>query len=81
MGNIYGMNSFGWYEFAVSRGFDGTPEELMDLMVGNFNRLLDHTKLSNRDADGQHPISAIAGLDDELVRLQREIDALKNKEA
>lgn len=75
MGNIYGMNSFGWYEFARSRGFTGTPEQLMDLMVGNFNLLLDHTRLSNRDADGQHPISAIAGLEDELRRLEEKIDA------
>ena len=74
MGSIYGMNSLGWYEFAKSRGFSGTPEQLMDLMVGNFDRLLDHTKMSNRDADGQHPISAIAGLEAELRRLEQKID-------
>ncbi|MBR5869503.1 MAG: hypothetical protein IKZ09_00575 [Clostridia bacterium] len=77
MGNYYGMSTLGWYEFARSRGFTGTPEQLMDLMIGNFDRLLDHTQLTNRDADGQHPISAIAGLDAELARLQREIDAIK----
>lgn len=75
MGNFYGMNSLGWYEFARSRGFAGTPEQLMDLMVGNFDRLLDHTALTNRDADGQHPISAIAGLEEELLRLEKKIDA------
>lgn len=75
MGNFYGMNSLGWYEFARSRGFTGTPEQLMDLMVGNFDRLLDHTMLANRDADGQHPISAIAGLEEELLRLEKKIDA------
>ena len=75
MGNYYGVKSLGWYEFACSRGFTGTPEQLMDLMVGNFDRLLDHTIQSNRDADGQHPISAIAGLEEELRRLEEKIDA------
>lgn len=51
----------------------------MDLMVGNFDRLLDHTALSNRDAEGQHPISAIAGLEDVLLRMQEEIDTLKSR--
>lgn len=61
----------GWYDWARSRGFSGTPEQLMDIMVGNIERLLDHDQLRNRDAEAQHPISAIEGLERELNELRR----------
>lgn len=70
MQNYYGMSGMGWYDFARSRGFTGTPEQLMDIMVGNIAALMDHRALVNRDAEEQHPISAIAGLNDALNRLQ-----------
>lgn len=75
--NYYGMDGMGWYDFARRMGFTGTPEQLMAIMTGNVAALLDHANLTNRDADGQHPISAIAGLEDELLRVQNEIDELK----
>lgn len=74
MQNYYGMSGMGWYDFARSRGFTGTPEQLMDIMIGNVSALMDHTLMANRDADGQHPMSAIAGLEAELERLERKID-------
>lgn len=37
---------------------------------------VDHRELSCRDAEGQHPIAAITGLDNELSRRVREDDAL-----
>lgn len=76
--NYYGMDGLGWYDFARKMGFTGTPEQLMAIMVGNVAKLQDHDQLMNREADGQHPISAIAGLSDELARMQKEIDELKS---
>ena len=76
--NYYGMDGMGWYDFARKMGFSGTPEQLMAIMTGNIASLLDHASLANRDAEAQHPMSAIAGLEDELLRLQEEIDALKS---
>ncbi len=72
MRDYYGMNGMGWYDFARSRGFTGTPEQLMDIMTGNIASMLDHRTLNNRDADDQHPITAIAGLTDALNRLEDE---------
>lgn len=70
MQNYYGMSGMGWYDFARSRGFTGTPEQLMDIMIGNIESLLDHTALEGRYENDQHPISAITGLAEELNRLQ-----------
>lgn len=70
MQNYYGMSGMGWYDFARSRGFTGTPEQLMDIMTGNIASLLDHQTLENRDAEDQHPITAITGLAQALNRLQ-----------
>lgn len=75
--NYYGMDGMGWYDFARRMGFNGTPEQLMAIMLGNIERLADHALLANRDADAQHPMSAIAGLEDELLRLERKIDEIK----
>lgn len=72
--NYYGMDGLGWYDFARKMGFTGTPEQLMAIMLGNLGALTDHAALDNRDADGQHPISAIAGLEEELARLEKKID-------
>ena len=73
--NYYGMDGMGWYDFARHMGFNGTPEQLMAIMLGNIGVLGDHDKLINREADGQHPITAIAGLKEELLRLEQKIDA------
>lgn len=73
--NYYGMDGMGWYDFARRMGFTGTPEQLMAIMLGNLGALADHDMLSNRDADAQHPISAITGLAEELLRLEAKIDA------
>lgn len=73
--NYYGMDGMGWYDFARRMGFNGTPEQLMAIMLGNIGALADHNALSNREADGQHPITAIAGLNEELQRLEEKIDA------
>lgn len=67
--NYYGNDGMGWYDFARRMGFTGTPEQLMAIMTGNIAKLLDHTALSGRDEDDQHPISAIIGLQKELNRL------------
>lgn len=69
MGNYYGMDTIGWYDFARLRGFTGTPEQLMDLMIGNISALQDHSAMRNREESDQHPISAISGLQEELNRL------------
>lgn len=73
--NYYGMDGMGWYDFARRMGFNGTPEQLMAIMLGNIGALGDHDKLINREADAQHPITAIAGLKEELMRLEAKIDA------
>jgi hypothetical protein len=70
MQNYYGMSGMGWYDFARSCGFTGTPEQLMKIMTGNIVSMLDHQTLDNRDAADQHPITAISGLAEELNRLQ-----------
>ncbi|MBQ7982622.1 MAG: hypothetical protein IJ302_03580 [Clostridia bacterium] len=66
----YGMDGLGWYDFARLRGFTGTPEELMDIITGNAERYADHALLLNRDNAGQHPISAIEGLERALAELR-----------
>ena len=70
MQDYYGMSGMGWYDFARSRGFTGTPAQLMDIMTGNIASLLDHTALEGRYENDQHPISAITGLAEALNRLQ-----------
>lgn len=40
----------------------------------------DHRALTNRDAEGQHPIGSIAGLSEELDRIPEPVEALTNSE-
>lgn len=40
----------------------------------------DHRQLSHRDAEEQHPIAAIAGLEEKLERIPEPVEALTNLE-
>lgn len=40
----------------------------------------DHRELSERDAEGQHPIQSIIGLEEELNRIPEPVEALTNSE-
>lgn len=40
----------------------------------------DHRELSHRDAEGQHPIEAISGLEEEIKRIPAPVEALTNQE-
>lgn len=75
MENYYGMSGMGWYDFARSRGFTGTPGELLDIMLGKAERYADHALLLNRDDAGQHPIAAIEGLESTLAELREAAQA------
>jgi len=41
---------------------------------------VDHRYLSGREAENQHPVAAIAGLEDELKRIPAPTEALTNQE-
>ena len=58
------------YEMAVNHGFTGTKEQWIAMLCGNFDKLTDHTTMTNRDADDQHPISAISGLQEWMNRIE-----------
>ena len=74
--DFYGMSGLGWYDFARSRGFTGTPQQLMDIMLGNISAISDHNALNNRDMQGQHPIDAIIGLRLALDGLEDDIKGI-----
>lgn len=44
------------------------------------DKVIDHRTLSNRDAQEQHPIEAITGLQEQLERIPRPIEPITNKE-
>lgn len=61
------------YEMAVNHGFTGTKDQWIAFLCGNFDKITDHTTMTNRDADDQHPISAISGLEKWMNRIEDRI--------
>ena len=62
------------YQIAVNHGFTGTQQDWIELLCGNYVKMMDHRNLNGREAGGAHPISAIAGLDEKLAELKESID-------
>lgn len=70
------------YDIAVRHGFTGTEEEWLASLKGPPGDAgsEDHRQLSHRDAEDQHPIGAISGLEKELERIPEPVEALTNSE-
>ena len=49
-------------------------------VTGGSGGAADHRALSNRDADGQHPVSSITGLREALERIPEPVEPLTNEE-
>lgn len=49
-------------------------------VTGGGGGAADHRALSNRDADGQHPVSSITGLREALERIPEPVEPLTNEE-
>ena len=60
--------------FDEDQTFETTMEQVVEVVTS------DHTKLTNRDAPEQHPISAITNLDTELDNRVVDGNALTNQE-
>lgn len=60
--------------FDEEQTFETTMDEITEVVTS------DHTKLTNRDAPEQHPISAITNLDTELDNRVVDGNALTNQE-
>lgn len=63
------------YDIAKEAGYEGTETEFATLLakLQDPSQYQDHTKLSNRDAEDQHPISAITGLEGELREIKTDV--------
>jgi len=80
-----------WEQELAGKG-DGLEYDGLDLSLTSGGRRLstiqvagvgggsDHRVLSHRDAEGQHPISSITGLADELGRIPEPVEPLTNEE-
>lgn len=61
-------------------GFDELGNAAAQDSTGGGGGISDHRLLTGRDAGGQHPISAIDGLPEELNRIPGPVEALTNEE-
>lgn len=70
-------------ELQNDSGF-ATNQDVQDAIsgidIGGDGVVKDHRLLTNRDADNQHPISAISGLSTELQKIPAPMEALTNEE-
>lgn len=58
----------------------GADERLVREIVRQAIAGIEHGELSGRECEGQHPISAVAGLERELERIPEPAEALTNFE-
>ena len=72
------INSSFNLDFSLNnQSFESDFGTLQEVMVGG---VTDHNELLNRDADNQHPISAITDLEDELDGKLENVPAMSNQD-
>lgn len=78
-GNAVRKSNMGILYVADAAG-EGAPFQPAPGPGGETSGTTDHRQLSHRDAEGQHPIEAISGLEEEIKRIPAPIEALTNLE-